>query len=226
MKRKNTRSNYVSKTERLRKKIARKPFVPRVKSLETKTTTIHNQRLRFDDSSAATVDKMTVINAVPVGGSSQARIGKKISGSGIAIKGYVRASTATLYDKVSLILLWVRSPNQTPLPPITQILTGSTANDHTNLDFVSKFKIMRRWDFNIVGNTTTPSTGLELQHIDEYIKLKENKYETLWSNGDNTGAYTQMDKGGFILFAVGMNAYNVDTTPLFIGSTRYYFNDV
>lgn len=223
MKRKNNRVNYKT-TKRLRSKVA-KPFVPRVKSLETKTFNVVNIGMNFDTTSSK-VDQIIHINPIPVGGSSQARIGKKISGTAVSIKGYVRCSPDTTYDKASLMLVWVRSPNLTALPDVTDILTGRTSNDHTNLDHASKYKILRRWDYNMIGSSSQPSTGLELQFIDEYIKLKENKYETLWSNGNTDGSYPGIDKGALLLLSVGLNAFNEDSTPVFRGQTRFYFNDV
>lgn len=227
MKRKSTYGK--NKTNQLRRKLQQnvRPYIPRkVNSMETKTLSLYNQQLLCDTNSVTGLS-MVHLNPVPLSPSPIARVGKKISAVAIGIKGHLRANTATTVDKVNIILVYVRSPNYTVgLPPITDILDTRKSNANSNLDNAAKFKILRRWEFCVTGNRTTPSTGKEIQTLDDYVKLKDGKFESLWNQNNTSGSISDMEKGAFVIFGVGISANGSTTTPDFQFDSRYYFNDV
>lgn len=208
------------------RKVAKPKTVPRSVSIETKTLDLLNNTLNFDNNSAV-ANCMRLLNPVPTNINSQSRIGKRINGKAIQIRGQIRSSTATLYEKCAVLLIWVRSPNlAATLPAVTDILTSQTSNALTNLSNAPKYKILRRWELTCIGNTTTPSTGQELHCFDEYVPLKSLKYETLYDQTGSTGAINEIEKGALILLTVGNSANAAATTPVFIFNTRYYFDDM
>lgn len=224
---KRKQSFAVKKSTQKKKPYVAKQYVPYIKSSETKTLTTVNISLRCDNNSAST-NRMALLNQIPIGGDANSRIGKKVTSLAVSIRGYVRAASATLQNKVAIMLVWVKSPN-IPLafPAVSDILdTNTDSNSHTNLDLSSKFKIVRRWEYEVIGNSTTPSTGDEFHCIDEYIQFKRGKYDSLWTASNTTGAYTGFEKGALFLLAVGTGAYDSTTTPLMNCDVRFYFSDL
>lgn len=224
---KKRKSSFASKYTIKKPRKPYKPYVPRIRGLETKTLTSFNLSLRFDNNSS-TANRMYLINAIPIGGDANSRIGKKVTCSAVSIRGYVRAASATVQNKCALMLVWVKSPNlPLGLPAVADILDANTdSNSHTNLDLSTKFKIVRRWEFNVTGNSTTPSTGNELQCVDQYVQLKAGKYDSMWSATNTDGAITGFEKGALLLLTVGLGNYDSTLTPLFNGDVRVYFTDI
>lgn len=191
--------------------------------VEVKTVDTTISGLRFSTDSLV-ANSLQLINTVPRDASPTGRIGKKISTVGVQIRLYVASASATIVDKGTVVLIWVKTPNQaSTLPAWTEILTSQSAQALTNRDNSSKFKILRRWDFAFTGNTTTPATGNELQVHDEYVKLPGLK--SMWTNASTAGTIGEFEKGALLLGTVGLFAYGATTTPLLSGFTRFYFKD-
>lgn len=163
------------------------------------------------------------INQVPLGNSSITRVGRKLNITAVAIRGEVLAGSTTLATKATMLLIWDRNVNQSAaLPPWAQILNAQNPNSLTNKDNAPRFKILRRWDFEILGNRTAGQiTEKGLVKIEEFIKLK-NKV-TIFTTADSTGIYPDMMEGGLLLYVTSDNAGTA--APQFVLNTRIYFQD-
>lgn len=191
--------------------------------LETKTVDTSVGPLNFDNNSAV-ANCMQLLNTVPTGTSSVTRVGKAVQMVSVQIRGEITASTATIAHKVALLLVYIRNPNQAAtLPAVTEILTAQSSNQLTNRDNSSKFKIVRRWEYSVIGNITTPQCGNELICVDEYVEL--GYLDSVWTSASTAGTIAEFEKGALILLAVGDAANGATTTPVFVGRTRVYFKD-
>lgn len=194
-------------------------------TVETKSLDTSNIQLRFDNNSAL-ANVMQYLNPVAVSGGPNGRIGKKINGKAIHIRGTILTASASTMYKCAIVLIYVRNNNLSALPPVTDIFTTQDSNSLTSLQNASKFKIVRRWEYSVIGNSTTPSTGNELIVFDEYIKLKDTKYVTLYTQAGSSGVITECQEGAFLLLTLGSASYGATTTPIFDCETRYYFDDI
>lgn len=188
-----------------------------------KKTVDTNIGLNFDTNSAV-ANSMKLLNTIPTGNSAITRNGKSVTLKAVAIHGVVSAASATLVQKCVLLLIYIRNPNQAAtLPAWTEIMATQEASALTNRDNASKYKILRRWEIEISGNSTTPATGREQQVFNEYIPLHD--MPSVWTAGDSTGVIADFVKGALILASLGNSANGATTTPTFSGNSRVYFSD-
>lgn len=191
--------------------------------LEPKTVDAAPSSMRFSNDSAV-ANSMLLFNTIPTGTSSITRVGKRVNLKAVAIRGSINAASATTVEKCTLLLIYIRTPNQgAALPAWNTILASQSSNSLTNRDNASKFKIIRRWDFSVSGNSTTPQTSEENYVVEEFVKL--GGLPSVWTNASTAGTIDEFEEGALILGTVGGSNYGATVTPLFSGSTRVYFED-
>lgn len=166
------------------------------------------------------------LNQIPVGSSVNQRIGKKATMTAVHLRGRCFANTATTFSQGTMLLIWQRNPNQAAaLPAWADILNIQNSNSLTNLTNASKFKILRRWDFNVTGNQTAAQiTDQGHQYFDEYIRLPKNMVTT-WTQANTSGIYTDMVEGALLLYFTSSSADGT-ICPIFNIQARVYFKDI
>lgn len=197
---------------------------PAGRKMEIKTVDTSLSTRNFDTDSAV-ANCMSLLNTVPTGNTAITRIGKSINMTALALRGRIASSTATTIERIAMLLIYVRNNNQAAtLPAVTEILVTQGASALTNRDNASKFKIVRRWDLAMRGNTTTPAAGGELVAVDEFIRFKK-PLIAQWTQGSVNGTIGEFEKGSLLLLTVGTTANGATTTPTFNGNARLYFMD-
>ena len=68
---------------------------------------------------------------------------------------------------------------------------------------VDVFKIVRRWDFKLTGNSSTPATGNELQDPSAFVDLKG---MPCVFKATGTGAIGDIEEGALYMISVGNQA--------------------
>lgn len=165
------------------------------------------------------------INQIPRDTSSITRIGRRLNLTAVAIRGFVVSGVTATYAKCTMLLIWDRTPNQNAaLPPWTSILTQQNSYSLTNKDNAPRFKILRRWDYCLVGDSDSATSVQDstVQTIEEYVTLK-NKV-TVFTTADTTGLYPDMMEGGLLLY-VTSNIVDGTAAPQVVVNTRVYYND-
>lgn len=196
----------------------------RVRAMQDEKKTLDTAIAMNFDSNSAVASCMTNLTVIPNGNTGITRMGKSVNLRAVAIRGQIEAASATVEEKVSLLLVLIKTPNAaTTLPAVNEILLTQSANALTNRDNASKFRILRRWDYTVIGNSTTPATESTLFDIEEYVDLKG--VEALYQQGTTSGAIGSQIKGCLILLAVGTKANGATTTPTMVGNARLYFSD-
>lgn len=171
-----------------------------------------------------TTGSITDLCIIPQGNTVNTRNGKEISLKAVQVRGQVLAGTGSK-ERVCLMLVYDREPNAAAAVPVmTDILAAASSTALSNRDNAPRFKVIRRWEFNIVGTPGTASVSEQSQHIvDEYVRLGP-KYQIKWQASDTTGATAAKIKGNLLLVVVGNNA-NSAATPTFVVNTRVDFQD-
>lgn len=164
------------------------------------------------------------MNTIPVAASPVGRVGKKVDLKCIAIRGNVVAASSGTVHKCALMLVWIRSPNQAAtLPAWTEIQVSQGSSSLTNRDGAPKFKILRRWDFTVTGNSTTPATGNEERSFEEFINLRGKQSD--WTNASVAGTIGEFEKGALLLMGTGSSVFGATNTPVGSFNCRLYFTD-
>jgi len=179
--------------------------------------------LNFDTNSAVGLC-MPLLNIIPTGSASNQRIGKRVTMRALQIRGRITAASATIASNIAAMLVYIKTPNQAAsLPAVTEILVSQSSSSLSNRDNASKFRVLRRWNWQITGNITTPATGNEIKDFDEYVRLPN--LPALWTNASTAGSIGEFVEGALILLLLGDAANGATTTPTFTGTARLYFSD-
>lgn len=148
-----------------------------------------------------TTGTIALVATIAQGASVNQRIGKKAVLKSIQMRGYVVSDTTTLYSVGTLMLVYDRKPTNA-LPAISDILVSPSSFAFLNDVNSDRFQIVRRWNFNFVGNSLTPgqATDSTAYALDEFVDLKKRPIEF---NAAGTGAIGDIAKGAIYIVAVG-----------------------
>lgn len=160
------------------------------------------------------------LNVIPVNATVVGRVGKVVRMKSVQIRGYATAGTTGTVCSAALIIVLDRKPSGA-LPAITSILTSVNPAALVNDDQSSRYKILRRIVVNLVGNSTTPATGLERAFIDEYLMIP---YDAVYDVANATGVIAQMRENA--LYAIGLSEVAAGTAAgTFAASIRVRYYD-
>lgn len=149
-----------------------------------------------------TTGSITLLATVPQGASVNQRVGKKIAWKSIQMRGTVASNSATTFTDGAILLVYDRRPTGT-LPAITDVLVSVHSASMNNDANSGRFRILRRWDFALSGNITTPATGNEVKDATAYIKLASMPGVF---KAAGTGAIGDIEEGAIYLITCGSSA--------------------
>lgn len=151
---------------------------------------------------ADTTGSCTLIATVAQGASVNQRVGKKILWKSMQIRGQVITGATCTVAGAAYLVVYDKRPTGS-LPAITDILVTANSNSFNNDANSGRFKILRRVDCELSGNSTTPATGNEVKDINLYLDLKG-------LNGvfkaAATGAIGDIEEGALYFVTVGDTA--------------------
>jgi len=127
------------------------------------------------------------------------RIGKKITLKSMQMRGQTISGTTTAVCDCALILVYDKRPTGA-LPAITDILVTANPISFNNDANGGRFKILRRWDFKLSGNSSTPATGNEIQDMSNFVKLGN---APCVFKAAATGAIGDIEEGALYMLSVG-----------------------
>lgn len=168
-----------------------------------------------------TTGSITLIpNAITVGAGENERVGAQIILKSLWIRGqFASGTTTTITDGVAYIV-WDRSPNKV-MPAITDILDTVSSDSFPRDSNRRRFTILKKLQFTGVGNRATPTTGMELQNVEEYIKLPN--LVTEYSAG-GTGTITDIQTGALLFVTCGNSAAGTTAGALSATFRTRYIN--
>jgi len=168
-----------------------------------------------------TTGSITLVATIAQGASQSQRVGKKALYKSCQFRGICTSNTATVVADGACLLVYDRDPTG-GLPNITDVLntvTSASFNNDTNSD---RFKIVRRWDFVFCGNTTAPSTGMEVHSFDHFVDMRN--MEVQFGNLAS-GAIGDIKKGALYFITCGGNGPGT-TAPVCTMGCRTRFIDL
>jgi len=174
----------------------------------------------------AAIASAIVINQIPQGSSPVTRIGRKCRMTAVHIRGMIAIGQAGADTaKAALCLVYIPRLNTgtTTMPPQNLLHGAQNPNTQRVIQYSSRFIILRRWDFNLMGDRNACTTGREQEVFDEVIKLGSK--ELAFTSADSTGVFDDMTEGALCLYAMSNTAAAADTSCLLTLSTRVYFYD-
>nr|QCW23708.1 MAG: capsid protein [Cressdnaviricota sp.] len=182
------------------------------------------QEVNYVDFAAANYNadstgSLRLVATIAQGASVNQRIGKRAMYKSFLIRGLLKSGTTTTISDAGLMLVYDKRPTGA-LPLITDILTGASTQAFMNDNNTGRFQVIRRWDKTLIGNSTTPSTGMEAHNIDEYVKFKA----PITFESAGTGAIGDIDMGAVYLLSFG-NQLPGTTAGIFDLSVRTRFTE-
>lgn len=155
--------------------------------------------LAFAGYPVNTTGNVTLIATIAQGASVNQRIGKKAVYKSVQVRGFLYAGTTATLNDTTILLVLDRKPTNA-LPAVTDILVSAASQSFNNDVNSDRFRILRRWDKTLIGNSTTPATGAEAANVDEFVSLKGLPVEF---GAAGTGAIGDISKNALYLVTVG-----------------------
>lgn len=175
---------------------------------------------------AAAPASAIVINQIPQNTSAVTRIGRKALMKALHIRGrhYCQSGgSSAAMTALYLVYIPVLDRTVTTMPPHNVITGAQDPETQTVVDNAQRFKILRKWQFNMIGDLDAASTGQEQHLIDEMVPINR---EVCWNKEDTTGVFDNMERGALCLYAQGTGASGATTSAIFQLTTRLYFADL
>jgi len=211
-----------AKLERAISKTRRSKTKPATLSRPVSSRRSKNIESHFVDSGQVTspcdtTGQVQLINVIPQGATVNNRIGKKCMLQSVQIHGFFFPGTTAVINNMGAWLVLDRQSNGAALPAITDILVSANTNDFANDAKAPRFKILRRWDCVMSGDTAGtdgPPNDLPNANLNDYIKLK---YIMEFNTSAATGVQATIEKGALYIVTAGSSA--AGTTA---GSFQFY----
>lgn len=182
-----------------KKSPAKKPALKRERSFYApKSSDTGHVDLALATYACDTTGSITLVATIPQGATDVSRVGKKAMYRSVQIRGRWTSNTACVVADAAAVLVYDRRPTGA-LPAITDILVAATAQAFNNSDNAGRFRIVRRWDKVFAGNSTTPTTGLEIQDADDFVKI----IKPIVFKSVGSGAIADIEEGALYFVTVG-----------------------
>lgn len=166
-----------------------------------------------------TTGTITLLATIAQGASVSQRIGKKAMYKSLQMRGLISSNATTTVADAAVLIVYDREPTGS-MPLITDILNTAHSASFLNDNNSERFKIVRRFDFTLTGNATTPATGNEATSVDEYIDLKGLPVQF---KSAATGAIGDLAVGALYLVTVGNIVAGTAAAQAALGfRTRFY----
>lgn len=172
-----------------------------------------------------TTGSITLIATIPQGTTVNTRVGKKAVYRSIQMRGYCFNGTTATYNDCAIIMVYDRRPTGV-LPAITDVLVSSTSYSMNNDVNSGRFQIVRRFDFELIGNitgviATQQITESSAKSVDAFVSIT-NKPIVFKALG--TGAIADIEEGALYMITVGNTNAGTGAANLAVGF-RIRFQD-
>lgn len=162
--------------------------------------------LAFATYNLDTTGSIALVATIAQGASVNQRVGKKIMLKSLQVRGYLQNGAASYFNDCAVILVYDRRPTGS-LPAITDVLVTANSSAFNNDANSGRFKIIRRWDFELIGNVTGTLATQQLtdctaKTADDFVKLKG--LPTVFKAA-GTGAIGDIEEGALYVITVGNN---------------------
>lgn len=168
----------------------------------------------FVDTAVATYNYSTtgsiaLLNTVAQGVTVNQRVGKKIMLKGMLCRGLNLNNATALINDCAMIIVYDKRPTGA-LPAITDVLVSASSQSMNNDANSGRFKILKRHDFTLVGNTSQTAPPVSDGNITERVCNDEDWWLNLKGlpttyKAATTGAIADIEEGALYIVTVGSN---------------------
>jgi len=163
---------------------------------------------------------ITHLSVIPQGASVSERVGKKVILKSLQFRGYVSNLTTAVFNDCAILIVYDRRPTGV-LPAVTDVLNTSSALSMNNDANSGRFQIVRRFDFELIGNATLLTEG-SAKSADYFVDLKSKPWV---AKALGTGVIADVEEGALYAITVGVAAPG-QTAAQLTGGYRLRFVDV
>lgn len=168
-----------------------------------------------------TTGSLSLIPTIAQGTSKITRVGQKVKLDSVQIRGIASSNSATILATGAMMIVHDRRPKGA-LPLVTAILTSVSPAAHLNDDNSHRFQIVRRWDYEFIGNNTADGSGKNYYTVNHFIPMN---IPVRYNGTGTTGLISTIDEGALYLLQVG-NQVTGTTAAATALSFRTRFTDV
>lgn len=161
-----------------------------------------------------TTGSVTLLNPLIQGTNASNRIGRKCLNKSIQVLGRVFNDTTATVNQVAVSLVYDTQANGAA-PVYTDVFDTVTPESMLNISNIQRFKMLRMWNFALIGNTTTPACGEEQLVLDDAFKCNLVTQFKASNNGDVTDIAT----GALYLLTCGQTAAGTGDAAM-VGTIR------
>lgn len=214
-----------TRTRKKGKSTSSTPKVDIQQAVERAMEKAHKKKAHFVDLALAgracdTTGSIALIATMAQGASQSQRVGKRAQYKSLQMRGQIQVGTTTTITDATVLIVYDRKPTGL-LPGITDILNTVSSNSFNNDVNAGRFKIVRRFDYALAGNITTPATGMEVVNADEYIDLRNMEVEF---GNLATGAIGDITKGALYVVTCGITAAGTAAATANLGFRTRFFD--
>lgn len=174
-----------------------------------------------------------LIATIAQGTTTQERIGRKCKLNSVQFRGYVRSSlnTAAARSQVAIALIYDMRPTGT-LPTAAEILETADPIALNNENGFDRFKIIKRWDFAILGNEFAPNDGAltdrSNKQMNHFVKLGKRGKRACYGvdAAGVAGSIAGIKEGALYLLVLSDKASASTYCPVAVFNTRTRFTDI
>lgn len=203
-----------------RRRMAMRPMVR--EEMKTLDKLLQSISCSADGTEAQT---QLLLNNLPPGTDGNSRVGKKVLMKALQLRGRITPGSTAVDNKVTILLVYVRSNNKAATPTVwADMLTSQSPDALSNRDNATKFKILRRWDYALHGNTNAVGNVQDSSSyvFEQYVVFKK-PLIAQWIAQSAAGAIGDFEKGSLHLCCLSLGAEAGTTKATLVVSTRLYF---
>lgn len=173
------------------------------------------------DTVGTAATSVTLLNTIAQGAGITQRVGKQVRMTSLQFRGLVFANSAGVINDVAYCIVYDKRPTGAK-PAQTDILNAASSAAMNNDDNVPhRFQILKRGNFTLTGNSTTPATGSEAINADFYLPFR---LPTIYKSA-GTGAIGDIEEGALWFITMGNNGAGA-TAASMAGNFRLRFIDI
>jgi len=181
--------------------------------------------MKFVDTTQATyaantTGSITHISIIAPGNTLSGREGNRAMLTGVQLRGTVQSNATTGIAQATCAIVWDRQPAGA-VPAITSIFDAITSNSFQSVSNRDRYAILGRWNWVLIGNTTTPTVGREEQSVDLHINFMK---EIVFIHDSGNGDIANVVTGALYLITMGDVAAGTADAD-FTLRVRTYFGD-
>jgi len=170
-----------------------------------------------------TTGSVTLLNTIAQGSSVNQRVGKKIILKSIQSRGNMTNNGTASANDVAYMIVYDKRPTGA-LPSITDILVSASANALNNDVNSGRFKIVKRVDEVLTGNTSAAASWQSNMMVGQDWWQSLNNLPVVYK-ALTTGAIADIEEGALYLVTIGTSAAGTGAATLTTGF-RIRFLDV